>query len=937
MKRFGYLFIIFLALVSVGNRAQAQGISFTAPARSEIEQLWVEAEILARDGDSVAAVNEISRVERLMMKKYTKPEQKHEWLSIKARIYAFPLHNYDSACDIQIRACEAMKEKKKIGMMASPYMQLYAYEFFRGEFHLSYGAALMSYIEAVYGHGPQLANLEAERLVQACLALRRHREALSTSEWLLRQEKIRFYKSDPKYRWLAFSSLAKSVGLKVMSEVGLGYLDDAVRSMEWIDSLANSISAAAESPYERSEHYSYCDLPRIILLTAQQKYEEALEAASKYDPYALISILDNLHLFTPPYYYLLVSRIYSKMGKDMDALHAIDKAFAAMKQVNPRHPLMAEIMRSGTALLAHQNTTLAINMLGEAKLILDHCSLRQSDYYADVMELALRIGYKEPQLRFLLPRWVALTTLNRYNTLRTEFMECSSGERLLVWKNGPYKSLFEDFLPRLLCENADLQRNDTLMVCTYSGIQTVKSILLSSDQRIRQLVRQHADHSLVDSLDCLMRLKDELYHQGGAAFMQYDFIRKRIYSLEQTITQKLHLYDDQIFSRNLKLQGTYLNRMQPESVYIDFVHYPMPDGEIRYAAFVAYKKKGVNCIEGIPLCLSSELSAANKGDIYANAEVYDMLWKGIDKACTQLGFRNIYFSPSGILHNMAIEYVPDSSGRSMSDKFNVYRVLSTRETIAADHHARRNAKRMDLWGDMDFSSHCQDTLFSRLSTRLPFSRMEVDGINTNLPHHIRARLYTGKAASETAFKGHDSRKTDILHISTHGCYWNEEFVARHSAHPLLKEQRADAQSRGEFTSEDRSMKHSVLLFTKYEDKTTNDGVLTATEIAMMDFSHVDLVTLSACQTALGDLSSEGTLGLQRAFKKAGAKSLLISLKPVNDESTFILMTHFYKYLFQGKTKHEALRMAQQEVKTIAHGMFAHPRYWAPFILVDALD
>ena len=367
------------------------------------------------------------------------------------------------------------------------------------------------------------------------------------------------------------------------------------------------------------------------------------------------------------------------------------------------------------------------------------------------------------------------------------------------------------------------------------------------------------------------------------------------------------------------------------------IHFPMPDGETKYAAFVAFRLKGKNGLVGMPLCLSSELAKANEGDVYSNPEVYRLLWQGIDRVCTKLGFSNIYFSPSGMLHNMAIEYVPDKSGRSMSDKYNVYRVLSTRETILADHNAEGSPNRIELWGDIDFSAHQHDALFCNLSSRLPFSRMEITGIDADLPRHIHSKLYKGKAAYETDFKFHDWSKTDILHISTHGFYWNEEFVTRHSVHPFFAEKRTDALSRGEFTSEDRSMKHSALLFTKEDDRTTNDGILTATEIAMMDFSHADLVTLSACQTALGDLSSEGTLGLQRAFKKAGAKSLLISLKPVHDESTFILMTSFYRHLFQGKTKHEALRKAQQEVKTIANGIYAHPKYWAPFILVDALD
>ena len=65
--------------------------------------------------------------------------------------------------------------------------------------------------------------------------------------------------------------------------------------------------------------------------------------------------------------------------------------------------------------------------------------------------------------------------------------------------------------------------------------------------------------------------------------------------------------------------------------------------------------------------------------------------------------------------------------------------------------------------------------------------------------------------------------------------------------------------------------------------------------------------------------------------------MLISLKSVHDESTYLLMTYFYQELFAGKTKHEALLLAQHKLQTIHGGMYAHPKYWAPFILVDAFD
>ncbi len=93
----------------------------------------------------------------------------------------------------------------------------------------------------------------------------------------------------------------------------------------------------------------------------------------------------------------------------------------------------------------------------------------------------------------------------------------------------------------------------------------------------------------------------------------------------------------------------------------------------------------------------------------------------------------------------------------------------------------------------------------------------------------------------------------------------------------------------------------------------------------------DLVTLSACGTALGqELSGEGMLGLTRAFHYAGARSLLASLWTVDDEATADLMDRFYRRLRRGESKDAALRGAQVEM--LAAERFSHPSLWAAFQL-----
>ena len=100
----------------------------------------------------------------------------------------------------------------------------------------------------------------------------------------------------------------------------------------------------------------------------------------------------------------------------------------------------------------------------------------------------------------------------------------------------------------------------------------------------------------------------------------------------------------------------------------------------------------------------------------------------------------------------------------------------------------------------------------------------------------------------------------------------------------------------------------------------------------MDLRNTELVVLSACETGLGDIQgNEGVYGLQRAFKIAGAKYLIMSLWQVPDKQTSLLMTTFYKkWLEEKMTIPGAFRAAQKELREAG----LDPYYWAGFVLVE---
>jgi CHAT domain-containing protein/Tfp pilus assembly protein PilF len=110
-----------------------------------------------------------------------------------------------------------------------------------------------------------------------------------------------------------------------------------------------------------------------------------------------------------------------------------------------------------------------------------------------------------------------------------------------------------------------------------------------------------------------------------------------------------------------------------------------------------------------------------------------------------------------------------------------------------------------------------------------------------------------------------------------------------------------------------------------------NGLLQAWEIFEQMRIDADLVTLSACNTALGqEQAGEGLISLTRAFQFAGAHSVLASLWSVDDRKTSLLMERFYTELRSGKTKDEALRAAQ--ISLLRAPGTARPLYWAAFVL-----
>ena len=113
-----------------------------------------------------------------------------------------------------------------------------------------------------------------------------------------------------------------------------------------------------------------------------------------------------------------------------------------------------------------------------------------------------------------------------------------------------------------------------------------------------------------------------------------------------------------------------------------------------------------------------------------------------------------------------------------------------------------------------------------------------------------------------------------------------------------------------------------------------NGILTAMEVLSLDLSGTELVTLSACDTSVGEvIPGDGVYSLRRAFQEAGTKSVLSSLWSASDKGTLQLMQKFYRHYLNKVTPQSAIRAAQLEC--ISEGKYAHPYYWANFVMIGS--
>ena len=563
--------------------------------------------------------------------------------------------------------------------------------------------------------------------------------------------------------------------------------------------------------------------------------------------------------------------------------------------------------------------------------------------------------------------------------VKTNFLHLTSQEREKFWSQKNY--VFK-LAPLLAYQD---KGNEQILTEAYNTQLFSKGILLNSDIDFSNLLKQSGDLELLENYRRLesLRKDEEDYCKrplGQRDNDELQKIRENIYQMERALVRGCREYGN--FTKNLAIDAGQISRsLHEDEAAIEFADIYVEGAGNVYLALLLLKGRETPIFvrlfsdddlkklkyDGQKNFWEAMKSQAGIDSIYNDPAFGSMLWKPILKEMK--GIKRLYFSPTAMFYQIGIEYLLCDDTHRITDVFQVFRLSSTKQL--AIRHKFEHIKSAVVYGGLQFdmdlaqirSQHertatgteymeaLKDFAFNSVTSDMSraLDSLSLRGAvhylvgTENEANHIAeqltmndvdTRILMGERGTEETFKALNKEHLSLIHIATHGFSFSKEEIAKEK-HSLLfiDDQRDDLENPLNYSGLLLAGANYVLKGNRIPND-LEDGILTAREIAQVDLSEVDMVVLSACQTGLGEIREDGVFGIQRGFKKAGAHALLMSLWKIDDRATNMMMTHFYEYLMEGKTRHQAFILSQECLRNEG---YSSPFYWASFVLLDCYD
>jgi CHAT domain-containing protein len=497
---------------------------------------------------------------------------------------------------------------------------------------------------------------------------------------------------------------------------------------------------------------------------------------------------------------------------------------------------------------------------------------------------------------------------------------------------------------------------DEVTQMAYDAALYYKGLLLRSSNRIRQSIYASKNMDLINGYEQLMKMRKQLQSmpnmmsrfatQDTVGYLQTRQLHEKVDSLDWYLTQNSATYRKE--AKTPKWTEIQSNLKDGE-VAIEFIISTdtIDNCNCKYSALLL--KKDAKAPMYIPLFKEQQLvdivndcgNDINKLYQAKEKQLYELIWQPIEAKLKNE--TTIYYSPVKKLYSIAFSALP------LNEKQNYnFKMLSSTAELVNHPNLKSEINKADVYGEIKYG---EGRHWGEFRT---FEASMIDSL-LHLSSSVVSKLHTGVNATEETFRKNNGNSATWIHLDTHGEY---EKLKENENEKLFSNRFGNAQS----NPMNRAMLPLANAHMAWDDENMkpyeSDGVLLASEIAEMDLNKTDLLVLSACKTGLGEESeTEGIFGLQRAFKQAGVKTMLMTLWSVNAEATTIFMAQFYSNLIKGINKNDAFQNAVSYLKNyqvevddeskeplMQNGFEVYPKkketkyncpyYWAAYVMLD---
>jgi len=502
-----------------------------------------------------------------------------------------------------------------------------------------------------------------------------------------------------------------------------------------------------------------------------------------------------------------------------------------------------------------------------------------------------------------------------------------------------------------LCDRLNDKRVELELYCLNFHLRSKGFFLLKTDT-FRDVLSHYDDKEANIILEYRSKWK-ELNSQISRENPGYDDLKTEVSYLENRVRAETHYFET--IMESLNTDWTDISRkLKPGEVAMSFVRYHKPEDVSEdaagYCVFLIYSELKrpelihLDVNDGflkslLPFFLVRDFKF--DGSLWAKVEqpminnlqiLFISLIKPVEEHL--IGIKKIFYTVDGLLNYIPFGALIDENNAFLLDKFILVQLQNLKKI---NYPASISIDRIDQFGGIDFGTATDTQLNSEESSdpslssvnEIPFSLRETNHLielskkrNRSIYPHDHLDLLTLQNIC-------NEEKPSCIHILTHGFFFNDENKMYNFDEPT-------AFSANDIKTHSNPLLRSGIIASNYNAlslkqnvKPGDTGVITSYDISRLDFWGVSLVSLHACNTAIGAVRNGETYGLPRAFKIAGVKYVILTLWKIQFTEFFI---HFYKYLLEMDTANvrEAFDQAVSEIRRVK----PNPYWWSGFVLIE---